>query len=118
MLTGDDGCVLRDPVAAGLRIAKRRHQLGWRQEDLAARLGVSPSTVANWERGKSFPTRKLGAIEQVLGIVILTEDGHLADPNEQAIADMDWLDDDERAQLVYAYRERRRLRAERPPRAS
>ena len=52
----------------GTRISKRRHVLGITQRDLAARLGVSPSTVANWETGKHFPRRYLGKVEDVLGI--------------------------------------------------
>lgn len=52
----------------GTRIAKRRQQLGMRQEDLADALSVSKSTVANWESGKHFPQRNLGAIEAVLGV--------------------------------------------------
>jgi transcriptional regulator with XRE-family HTH domain len=52
----------------GARIAKRRHQLGWSQIELARRLGVSPSSVANWERGASYPLKTLGRVEQVLGV--------------------------------------------------
>ena len=52
----------------GTRIAKRRHQLGMTQEDLAGVLHVSKSTVANWETGKHLPIRHLGALEQALGI--------------------------------------------------
>ena len=52
----------------GVRIARRRQALGMRQEDLARKLGVSKSSVANWETGKHFPQRKLGAVEEVLGI--------------------------------------------------
>ena len=58
----------RSAEIVGARIAKRRHQLDWSQVELAHRLGVSPSTVANWERGASYPKRKLGKVEQVLGI--------------------------------------------------
>lgn len=58
----------KDPRVIGRRIARRRHQLDWSQVELAERLGVSPSTVANWERGASYPKKKLGKVEQVLGI--------------------------------------------------
>jgi transcriptional regulator with XRE-family HTH domain len=58
----------RDPRATGARIAKRRHQLGWTQVELAARIGVSPSSVADWERGVSYPKKKLGKVEEVLGV--------------------------------------------------
>jgi transcriptional regulator with XRE-family HTH domain len=52
----------------GVRIAKRRQALRMTQEDLAAELGVSKASVANWESGKHFPKRKLGLIEAVLGV--------------------------------------------------
>lgn len=58
----------KDAHVVGARIARRRHQLDWSQVELAARLGVSPSTVANWERGVSYPKKKIGKVEMVLGI--------------------------------------------------
>lgn len=60
----------KDPHVTGARIARRRHQLDWSQVELARRLGVSPTTVANWERGASYPKKKLGKVEQVLGITL------------------------------------------------
>lgn len=68
----------KDPHVIGARIARRRHQLDWSQVELARRLGVSPSTVANWERGASYPKKKLGKVEHVLGISL---DGDL-EPDE------------------------------------
>jgi transcriptional regulator with XRE-family HTH domain len=59
-----------DPRVIGARIARRRHQLDWSQVELARRLGVSPSSVADWERGASYPKKKWGKIEQVLGIAL------------------------------------------------
>ena len=52
----------------GTKIARRRQVLGMTQQDLAAELNVSKSTVANWETGKHFPRRYLGRVEAVLGI--------------------------------------------------
>jgi transcriptional regulator with XRE-family HTH domain len=75
-----------DPTLIGTRIAKRRHQLGITQEQLAADLHVSKPTVANWERGKHLPTRHLGAIELRLGISLTDEE---PPPRE---ADADELD--------------------------
>jgi transcriptional regulator with XRE-family HTH domain len=49
-------------------IAKRRHVLGLSQEELAVRVGVSRDSVSSWERGKHFPHRHLGKLEQVLGV--------------------------------------------------
>lgn len=63
----------RDPRVVGGRIARRRHQLGWSQVELASKLNVSPSTVANWERGAAYPSKKLGKVEQVLGISLDSE---------------------------------------------
>lgn len=40
------------------------------QKQLAGALGVSPSSVANWERGASYPAKYAGLIEEVLGITI------------------------------------------------
>ena len=68
----------RDPRLVGARIAKRRHQLDWSQVELAEELGVSPSTVANWERGASYPKKKLGKVEQVLGVSL---DGDEPEPD-------------------------------------
>lgn len=69
----------RDPRVVGARIAKRRHQLGWSQVELAEKLGVSPSTVANWERGAAYPKKKLGKVEQVLGVSL---DGPEPEPED------------------------------------
>jgi transcriptional regulator with XRE-family HTH domain len=63
---------MADGLPIGVRIARRRQALGMRQEDLARKLGVSKSSVANWESGKHFPQRKLGAVEAVLGISLDT----------------------------------------------
>lgn len=60
--------VMAESTPIGTRIARRRQVLGMRQEDLAARVGVSRAAVANWESGKHFPQRKLGAVEEALGI--------------------------------------------------
>jgi len=59
----------------GTRIARRRQVLGMTQQELAAALRVSKSTVANWENGKHFPLRKLGKIEAVLGIRLDSDPG-------------------------------------------
>lgn len=55
-------------AAIGTTIRKRRQVLGMTQQQLADQLGVSKSTVANWEIGKHFPLRYLGAIEEALGV--------------------------------------------------
>lgn len=42
-------------LSLGERIVATRRALGIRQEDLAQQLGVDPSTLARWERGKGKP---------------------------------------------------------------
>ncbi len=37
-------------------ILELRTERGWTQLELASRLGVTPVTVYNWERGKHMPT--------------------------------------------------------------
>ena len=71
----------KDPHVIGARIARRRHQLGWSQVELAEQLGVSPSSVANWERGAAYPKKKIGKVEQVLGISL---DGLDAEPADRS----------------------------------
>lgn len=79
----------KDPHVTGAKIARRRHQLDLTQEQLAEALGVSPSTVANWERGASYPKRKLGKIEQLLGISLDDDSDTAATrPAEQSVAEM------------------------------
>lgn len=59
----------------GTSIRKRRQILGMKQGDLARAVGVSESTVSNWEQGKHFPLRYLGKIEAILGITLDTDEG-------------------------------------------
>jgi transcriptional regulator with XRE-family HTH domain len=65
----------------GSRIRKRRQVLRMTQAQLAVKLGVATSTVANWERGKHFPARYQGPLEEILGIDLDAADapGPLAD---------------------------------------
>ena len=62
----------KDPVA--LLIARARHRHRMTQEQLAEALDVSPSSVANWERGVTYPLKMAGRIEEVLGIIIPARD--------------------------------------------
>lgn len=54
----------------GILIARARHRKRLTQEQMADALGVSKSSVANWERGEHFPLRYAGAIEELLEITI------------------------------------------------
>jgi transcriptional regulator with XRE-family HTH domain len=85
--------------AIGTRIARRRHVLGWTQKELADRLGVSKSAVANWERGKNFPRRHLGRVEYILGIDLDDRDELALSPELRSMIDN--LTDGER-ELVMA----------------
>lgn len=49
-------------------LTEARDALGWTQEELADRLGISEETVSNWERGITKKPRSLKRIRQVLGI--------------------------------------------------
>lgn len=71
------------PSGWGGLIAARRRRAHLTQAQLAAQLGVSASSVALWETGRSVPRgRKLTALARTLALTpdelggaILTEDG-------------------------------------------
>ena len=96
----------------GLRIRKRRQELGLTQQQLADRLKVAESSVNAWETGKHEPKRKLGAIEAVLGVDLTSEREAFpfATPDEAAIWSMDRFSEDERRALIRALREERASR--------
>lgn len=52
----------------GRAIRRRRQVLGWEQQELADRVGVHVNSVQKWEAGTHYPRRKLGKLEEVLGI--------------------------------------------------
>lgn len=50
-------------------IRELREERGWTQLDLAVRLGVTPATVYNWERGRHEPkVRQLRAIARTFDV--------------------------------------------------
>jgi transcriptional regulator with XRE-family HTH domain len=52
----------------GARIAQRRHDLGWKQRDLAARIGASPGRISTLENGHVEPNvAELLQLGEVLG---------------------------------------------------
>lgn len=93
----------------GTRIAMRRQQLGWTQKDLAARVRVDKSTVVNWETGKHYPKRYLGALEAALGVNL--RDGNrvftYTSQDEAYIWSLRRFDEDERHALIRALRQLR-----------
>ena len=85
----------------GTKIKKRRQILDMTQQDLAGALGVSKSTVANWERGKHFPLRYLGRIEHVLSIRLDEDAGHARTVSPKMRQDIaEYLDDEEDRRYV------------------
>lgn len=53
--------------AINISIKQKRLELGLTQKELAAKLGVDQSAVAQWEKGKTGPHRgKLNKIAEVL----------------------------------------------------
>lgn len=54
-----------------IRIIKLRDEMGWTQEELAERIGVSRSTVAKWESGRGTPTiGNIITLSEVFGVTI------------------------------------------------
>jgi DNA-binding XRE family transcriptional regulator len=54
------------PDSYPLRLKAARIGTGLTRRDLAAKVGVHPATVAEWERGKKCPNRKHGERLSVL----------------------------------------------------
>jgi DNA-binding transcriptional regulator YiaG len=53
-------------VTLGEDIRTARERLRMNQLELAEAVGVSESTVSNWERGRSSPKNRLGLVREVL----------------------------------------------------
>lgn len=70
----------------GTRIQRRRQAMRMTQDELAGQLGVAKSTVANWETGKHFPKRHLGAVEAALGIRLTGDPDDSIEKLEQDVA--------------------------------
>ena len=65
--------------------------------------------VVAWETGKHYPKRKLGLLEEVLGVDLLTDQGAtpFATPDEAAIWALDRFTENERRTLIRALRQAR-----------
>ena len=98
----------------GARIRLRRQALGMTQDELAARVGVSSSAVLGWEKDRYFPARHQGAIEAVLGISLLAQNGTQpvlpTDPTERKLYDLAVVDSGPEGAwaVVEEYRRRKR----------
>jgi transcriptional regulator with XRE-family HTH domain len=57
------------PTSAPLQLKAARMAAGLTRRQLAARIGVHPGTLAEWERGESRPLRRLR--EKLAAIVVL-----------------------------------------------
>ena len=57
-----------ETLPLGKVIARARQRKGWKQTELAARVGVHETSVVAWETGRHFPRRHLVKIEEALGI--------------------------------------------------
>ena len=47
------------PATLGEQIKKHRLELCWFQRDVAKTIGISPTSVSNWERGVTSPSRRM-----------------------------------------------------------
>jgi len=47
------------PTTLGDQIKKHRLELHWLQTDVAAKIGISSTSVSNWERGITSPSRRM-----------------------------------------------------------
>jgi DNA-binding XRE family transcriptional regulator len=47
------------PQTPGEQIKKHRLELHWLQTDVAAKIGISSTSVSNWERGITSPSRRM-----------------------------------------------------------
>jgi transcriptional regulator with XRE-family HTH domain len=111
----------------GTKIKRARERLLMSQEELAEKLRVSRSAVNSWERGRSYPRNRIGALEEVLGIDLtgdaqpppgpfddlypLHEDweaGVLADPDLPDRIKRDLIQDSRVARAAHAARKRER----------
>jgi DNA-binding XRE family transcriptional regulator len=47
------------PLTFGEKIKKHRLELHWFQTDVAANIGISSTSISNWERGMTSPSRRM-----------------------------------------------------------
>ncbi|AFL98154.1 helix-turn-helix domain-containing protein [Ornithobacterium rhinotracheale] len=63
---------LRLSQKIALNILKRIEELGWKQKDLAEKMGVSPQQVSKWVKGKeNFTIETIATISDVLDIELI-----------------------------------------------
>jgi transcriptional regulator with XRE-family HTH domain len=64
----------------GTRIKRARERKRWTQQQLADAIHVDRKTVDNWENGRTSPRSSIGALEDVLGVMLTAGE----DPGESA----------------------------------
>lgn len=57
----------QEPVTLGDHLRRRRLELGFCQKDVASKLGVTPSTIWNWEHGWTIDKRLAPRVVKFLG---------------------------------------------------
>lgn len=76
------------PLAAWI-VAQRKAQIPpWKAEELAARLGLSDSTVRGWESGRSVSPDNLDALERLFGLQAPGRDQQSGDALVGAIGEL------------------------------
>lgn len=58
------------PPPLGMKIKRARERLRWTQAQLGDRIGVSQKTIDNWEHNRRYPRSSIGALEEVLGVIL------------------------------------------------
>ncbi|MBN1957555.1 MAG: helix-turn-helix domain-containing protein [Desulfuromonadales bacterium] len=56
-----------EPITLGDHLRRRRFELGLYQKDVAKQIGVTTSTIWNWEHGRTIDKRFVPLIENFLG---------------------------------------------------
>lgn len=67
-------------MAIGERIKAARELAGMSREELAAALGVSLKSIANWETGRTQPQNKVAVIERILRVDLSARSTAIASP--------------------------------------
>src|SRR5690242_13533393 len=76
----------------GTKIKRARERLLMSQEELAEKLRVSRSAVNAWERERSYPRNRIGALEEVLGIDLTGDAQPPTGPLDDLKIDGKWLE--------------------------
>lgn len=93
------------PGSLGERLRQKRKEMGWTQEQLAARAGTTQAVIQKIENGKSLRPRKIDKIAEPLGVLpawLMFGDERYDDVEAEAMEILDaWrkLDSDSRTQF-------------------